>query len=167
MQLIQQSLFTFLALIAAETVQKMNKVEMRARASSFIETIRTRSGTITSREDVTDTASMTSSMTSNTNTRERSPLLTPQYLNTDMMTSDQFNYDMDHVSIRSGSTRYDFKGGIHKLRCKQGERGFAKCQRFYKILWSKSVIEGIHLQGGGEGKKSSKTCLQSLWELPK
>ena len=66
---LHQSLFNFLALIAAETVQKMNKVEMRARASSFIETIRTRSSTITSREDVTDTASMTSSMTSNTNTR--------------------------------------------------------------------------------------------------
>ena len=118
---LHQSLFNFLALIAAETVQKMNKVEMRARASSFIETIRTRSSTITSREDVTDTASMTSSMTSNTNTRERSPLLTPQYLNTDMMTSDQFNYDLDHVSIRSGSTRYDFKHREEKvLRKNQG-----------------------------------------------
>ena len=83
--------------MAADTVHR-TKTEMRARASSFLETIRTRSNTVTSREDMTDTNS--SSTASNSIIREARSA-TPQYL---MTASDQFNFGDDQISTRSGST---------------------------------------------------------------
>ena len=62
--------------------------------------MRTRGNTITSREDTTDTASMTSSLTSRD---QRS--MTPQYLMNSSV--DNFNFEPDQISQRSGSTSSD------------------------------------------------------------